>query len=686
MSKALPLKFVWAGAASLLFTPLVGAEAVFPFDSQLTLSDPCAVFNAPTIDPNITRITYGEDIDFNLSGQSQAIIDVDGLGKVHLKFQVTTHGDGIGQTSGIKYLFKSKVMVKSNTDGYDPLGLDPLDEGFVYTGSFVADARIIGQGSAGDAGGIAQGAQDNAQLRFKLGLHYANGEVRNSTSDFTLTCAASPWANLMQSKQAGTKTPVGRGFGDVWNKYAWAMKDFNGGMLVGTKNAYFDTLTALTIDDGPLAECNQAIGGFGVPSLYTGLACMELFASSNNGQAGAAAANTRFAQIWRFDYVKKTWTKVNEEPYDGGQGYRNMQVHNGKLYAASDLGSFIMGVRLGSLSMGATPLESTWDFPSSALLVSTTGTDWTEVSCGGQGTPCNPAWDATLMEAAIVNVSFRALESFDGKIYVGTFNYSGGELWSYDDNGDSWARVAKFAEESSPICAYPSPWYQKCTGTYSTGLTELQVYGNKLLIGIGTNGVGNEYLWYLNDSGGDVTLVPSLPGTGEGVNPTALGVLKLFLNSRNQLFVSLFDIEEGFTLLRFDGSVGGLPTEWELVSNNGFFNRNNAYVWSMAEINGRTFIGTFNQDFLVTVPRGSSELWYSDDGRNWQQMALPLDWGLWNYGIREMEVANKMLFLGTASNMIAPGLTVLGDGTFLSPGAEVWTIRSTVVAPTGKKK
>jgi hypothetical protein len=245
MSKACTAKFIWAGVAGLLFAPMTGAQAVFPFESQVTLSDPCAVFNAATTDPNITRITYGEDIDFNLSGQSQAIIDVDSLGKVHLKFQVTTHGDGIGQTSGIKYLFHSKVMVKSNTGGYDPLGLDPLDEGFVYTGSFVADARIIGQGSAGDAGGIAQGAQDNALLHFKLGLHYANGEVRNSTSNFTLQCVASPWANLMKRPSAVNKKPVGRGFGDVWNKYAWSMKNFAGGMVVGTKNAFYDVSEVL---------------------------------------------------------------------------------------------------------------------------------------------------------------------------------------------------------------------------------------------------------------------------------------------------------------------------------------------------------------------------------------------------------------------------------------------------------
>ena len=106
----------------------------------------------------------------------------------------------------------------------------------------------------------------------------------------------------------------------------------------------------------------------------------------------------------------------------------------------------------------------------------------------------------------------------------------------------------------------------------------------------------------------------------------------------------------------------------------------------MAEINGRLFVGTFNQDFIGALPRGSAELWYSDDSINWQQMAMPLDWGVWNYGIRTMEVGDKgkQLFLGSASNMIAPDL--ISEPIPLSPGAEVWTIRSTAVAPTGKRK
>jgi hypothetical protein len=300
MSKALTSNCIWAGVAGLLFAPMAGAQAVFPFESQLTLSDPCAVFNAPTVD-SITRITYGENIDFNLTGQSQAIIDVDSLGKVHLKFQVTTHGDGVGQTSGIKYQFKSKVMVKSNAGGYDPLGLDPLDEGFVYTGSFTADARINGQGSVGDAGGIAQGAQDNALLRFKLGLHYANGEVRNTTSDFALQCVASPWANLMKQPNAANKKPVGRGFGDVWNKYAWSMKSFNGGMIVGTKNAYYDAIQALEPSDA-VKTCLDS-NFYQVTDIHAQIACMELFAAPNSGTS-PAAADTRFAEIWRFDYVR----------------------------------------------------------------------------------------------------------------------------------------------------------------------------------------------------------------------------------------------------------------------------------------------------------------------------------------------------------------------------------------------
>lgn len=678
MSKALTSKCIWAGVAGLLFAPLVGAQAIFPFEGQLTLSDPCAVFNAPTLDPNITRITYGEDIDFNLTGHSQAIIDVDYLGKVHLKFQVTTQGDGIGKTSGIKYLFHSKLMVKSNAGGYDPLGLDPFDEGFVYSGSFVADARIIGQGSAGDAGGIAQGAQDNAQLRFKLGLHYANGEIRNSTSDFALTCVASPWANLMKQANAANKKPVGRGFGDVWNKYAWSMKDFAGGMVVGTKNAFYDAIQALEPSDA-VKTCLDS-NFYQVTDIHAQIACMELFAAPNSGTS-PAAADTRFAEIWRFDYVKKTWTKVfdDEIPMDS-QGFRYMETHNGKLYVGSDLGAFITGVDLYE----GGPYN--WSFPGSQVLVSTDGKTFTRVqSCDGPYTPCNSTAHADNPYGLIgtypnytgaVNTSIRAMASYKGELYVGTFNVTGGQLWAYQEgrtSGPEWRFVHSFQPVAVPT-GYPPP--NDYVYLPKPAVAELRVAGDTLYIGM-AGPAGNSYLYRYKGFGTAVEVVPGQPF----LNPqTNMGNLKLFTSSKGLLYVGNVDLDVGFYLQVYNPA----NSQFREISDNGFFNENNAYAWSMAEINGRMFVGTFNQDFLSNLPRGEAELWYSDDSINWQQMALPLDWGLWNYGIRTMEVGNKMLFLGAATNMIAPDL--ITKPVPLSPGTEVWTIRATAVAPTGKIK
>ena len=647
----------------------VGAESIFPFESELTLSNPCAIFNVPTDDPDIIRINYGEDIDFNLKGQSQAIIDVDDLGNVHLKFQVTTHGAGIGQASGIKYQFKSKVMVKSNANGYDPLGLDPLDEGFVYTGSFVADARIIGQGSAGDADGVAQGAQDNAELKFKLGLHYANGEVRNSTSEFTLQCMASPWANLMDNKAANTRKPVGRGFGDVWNKYAWSMKDFAGGMVVGTKNAFYDVTEVLN-PSGAVQDCLDS-NFYQVTPIHSQIACMELFAAPNSG-ASPAAADTRFAEIWRFDYAKKTWTKVVDEyPEMGSQGFRYMETHNGKLYVGSDLGAFITGVDL----YDGGPYN--WSFPGSQLLVSTDGKNFSRVlSCDGPGTPCNSTTGADNpygligaypTYAGAVNTSIRALASYKGELYVGTFNVGGGQLWAYQEgrtSGPEWRFVHRFEPVPMGPTTLPKP-----------AVAELRVAGDTLYIGV-AGPAGASYLYQYNG----VDAVELVPGQPFLTPQTNMGNLKLFTSSKGLLYVGNLDLNIGFYLQVYDPETG----EFREITDNGFFNGFNAYAWSMAEINGRVFVGTFNQDFLTNLPRGEAELWYSDDSFNWQQMALPLDWGPWNYGIRTMEVGNKMLFLGAASNMAAPDL--ITKPVPLSPGTEVWTIRSTVVAPTGKKK
>jgi hypothetical protein len=395
---------------------------------------------------------------------------------------------------------------------------------------------------------------------------------------------------------------------------------------------------------------------------------MELFAAPNSGTS-SAAADTRFAEIWRFDYVKKSWTKVFDEgnALGSSQGFRYMETHNGKLYVGSDLGAFITGVDL------YTGYPGSWNFPGSELLVSIDGKTFNKVNSCKTGGPCNSAEGLSNPYGITggappfyaVNTSIRAMASYKGELYVGTFNVSGGQLWAYQEGRTpEWRFVHSFQPVPLGPTTLPKP-----------AVAELRVAGDTLYIGV-AGPAGNSYLYKYNGSG-----TPQVVLGQPFLNPqTNFGVLKLFTSGKGLLYVGNVDLDVGFYLQVYDPGTG----LFRKITDNGFFNENNAYAWSMAEINGRMFVGTFNQDFLSNLPRGEAELWYSDDSINWQQMALPLDWGLWNYGIRTMEVGNKMLFLGAASNMAAPDL--ITKPVPLSPGTEVWTIRATAVAPTGKQK
>lgn len=611
-----------------------------------TLQDPCAVFNAPVTGTTLTQIVYGEPVNFTIDGNTVAVITTSTTGAANLKFMINAHGDGIGANSGIKYQFNGKLQAKANTTG------NVLDPNFQFNGSFKVSARVIGQGNAASTGQVAQGAQDNAVFDFYVRVNYANGvavgNFDNVTTKFTLTCQASPWSNQMTALKAGTKAAVGRGFGDVWNKYAWSTADFNGGLVVGTKNAYFDYSKIGTYSDtnnaSPAAQCYRDPTNI-TPSIYRGLACAELFEAPAEG---GSSTDTRFAEIWRLDYAKNTWSQVRNDT--ASQGFRIMTTHNSKLYVGSDLGSFVAGV---DLKTGPAP---GWNFPGSRILTSTDGINFTAVPCDSTVSgPCTSATGVSNSPPPNVNTSFRALASYGGKLYLGTFNPTGGELWSYDSAAaaaNAWRLIKKF----SPVDFSGFP-----TNKYHPAVTELTVFNGKLYVGLG--GAGIDYLRVY-----DGTTLSPVAGLPTLTSPTNIGVLKLFASSKGLLYIGSVDFA-GFNLQTMDKS-GVFST----VTATGFANSSNAYAWSMAELNGRTFVGTFNTGFLSQLPRGSAELWYSDDSINWQQMALPVDFGFWNYGIRTMTFANKQLYLGTASNVVAPDL--ITQPVPLSPGAEVWSIKA----------
>lgn len=462
------------------------------------------------------------------------------------------------------------------------------------------------------------------------------------------------WTNLMKSPVAGSKknAEAGRGFGDTWNKYAWSMKDSNGGMLVGTKNAFYDVQQYIS-PSGSVKNClDNDI--YRVTGIHEPLACMELFASPAAvaaGMASAVAADTRFAEIWRFDYGLKNWSKVLDDPKS--QGFRVMETHNNKVYVGSDLGAFITGVDLYSGRPGA------WNFPGSQLLAATDGKNFSAVSSCVNSGPCTSANGLDNPYGLIgsnpnytgaVNTSIRALASFNGKLYVGTFNSMGGQLWAFDDALNSWALV--------PLQGITIP-----TGNpYKPAIMELRVYKNKLYIGIGGPS-GNNYLYSYDGLAAMAVPVEAQPALPQ----SNVGVIKLFVASNNVLYIGNTDLTLGFSLQTYDG------TNFNTVTLDGFGNSSNAYSWSMAEFNGRLYLGTFNQDFTANPTSASAQLWYSDNKIDWQKAALPKNFGPLNYGIRNLELGNNQIFLGTASNMLAPDL-IAGFESF-QPGAEVWSIR-----------
>ena len=148
-------------------------------------------------------------------------------------------------------------------------------------------------------------------------LNFANGNAvadwSNVASNFSMSCQGSPWTNLTAtaperngrdprrdkdegrafgSDENSRKAFVSRGFGDVWNKYAWSAQNFGGGVLFGTKNAYFNYASIASYSDesitSPAALCYRNPANI-TPIIYKGLACAELFEAALDdvpGQAG----------------------------------------------------------------------------------------------------------------------------------------------------------------------------------------------------------------------------------------------------------------------------------------------------------------------------------------------------------------------------------------------------------------
>lgn len=418
-----------------------------------------------------------------------------------------------------------------------------------------------------------------------------------------------------------------RGFGSGLNKYSWSSTTFSvdNNIYIGTFNVNFDYVAA--------PEYLSQLENAPIP----GLAQLDAF---RRIWSGSPITPSEGGEIWRYDGMN--WERVYEAPTQD-VGFREMIEYkhlngttSGTRYIYTGTANGPDGPFPGDLNYQVLPVNSpdrTVDYAGSgtALMRSADGVTWEEVP-GGPGTS-NPLGQN-------YNSSNRTMVVIDGELWMATENIiTGPEVWSYD--GDVWTR-------------------RDTPGSLSgLAVGEITEYNNKVYLGAW----GGSLLQELKSDGTLVNLTPNLTGINENE-----GVMQLF-EYKGQFYLGTVNYENGFTLLRT--STPDNQNSWQEITRDGFESEGfpggthyNAYAWSTQIIDGVLYLGTFNTntenswiDQIVgsDIPMdGRGQLWYTEDGLNWQILEDNGFDSMFTYGFRTMTTYNGNLVIGTASNLFFP--------------------------------
>jgi hypothetical protein len=212
------------------------------------------------------------------------------------------------------------------------------------------------------------------------------------------------------------------------------------------------------------------------------------------------------------------------------------------------------------------------------------------------------------------------------KLYVGTYNTAGSELWRYDNPG--WTKVSSVADiegnnnrSIASMTAFPAATPDKLVcGTYNNhGGCEVWTYDGAWTKLVGTGG----------------TILAA--GFGNGNNSRASSVVDVGAN----LYFGVLNYNTGAEAWRY---TPGTPGTFEQSASNGFGNSHNQDACSMALFQGQVFAGTQNWDNGCAVVR------HDPTGlTGWTQVN---DYG---FGDGEgmawsMATSDNRLFVGTAYN------------------------------------
>ncbi len=467
-----------------------------------------------------------------------------------------------------------------------------------------------------------------------------------------------------------------QGFGDGYNSYAHSMAWFQGRLYVGTTRANF---CLVKLHQGICQAWDLEVWPVECPDDLEGIYALD-----------------RRAQIWCYTPETRTWRQVLQAPLvegtDGSQvareyGYRAMTVFQGEsdvapaLYVATTSPGRAPGAMILRSQDGETftPVLDYRDLGlaivSSRLLVAYKGRLYTSPTATRQASPsASRPGRSNISGAPIIyasadpargswqqvsepgfgdetNEGVFTLAEFQGRLYAGTLNNQGYQVW--DTTGDGqWRQVVKAGAGRGPL---------------NQIALAMMPFGDALYIGSGIQQAGYDVV---NRIG---------PGGAELVRLNCDHTWQVVVGNRRR-------------------SSQGEPLS---TYPPGFGNLLNGYFWTMAVHEGWLYLGTFNMAGLMLTWRrlgglparqrrlitqvgidtilrqpGGFELWRSADGENW----LPVDRGglgnRYNIGLRTMVSTPHGLFIGT-TNPFGPRLAVKQGSEWVyqdNPrgGLEVW--------------
>jgi hypothetical protein len=427
------------------------------------------------------------------------------------------------------------------------------------------------------------------------------------------TAVASDWTSApTQIAKAG----IGHDYGSWQNSYPWSMCMFNGDLYVGTGRVGC-TSAVMSLMSGPMAGGGAGLPG-GVPPNDPQPPQLKEFLSADglsvtdNVKFDAFNAVSR-AEIWR--YHCGTWQRVFQArmipsylggtaaPYSAAAitGFRGMRVFTdahgvSALYAAA--GGFTFAARQ--------PL----------MMRSTDGVTWAPVY-----SPVDPKTQVPLMGR-----ESRALWVHHGKLYVGVgYSGLGGKVaagaWASSDPTDpsSWTKVIDF-----PTMVSTDP-----SDRANTNVVSFASYFGRLYLGTENSSGFQVWRSKVADpmGNGDWKKVVT-GGAGMAVNEWA-GTMKVFngwlyVGSMHVPGISGSTQLKGFDLIRIS-----LWDTWQLVIGDprtaatpwgtrmmtpisgkpsGMGNPLNLYCWSLEVKDGQLYLGTFDLTTMLKLGDSNGQM------------------------------------------------------------------------------